>query len=209
MRYLKPLLFVLGLGPLLFSVVQIYLLQTGGEHQLGADPGESLVHIQGEWALRFLILTLLVTPVRELSGWNQIQRLRRMFGLFTFFYASMHLLAYVTFLLELDLANVAEDLAERPYITAGFTAYLLMLPLAVTSNDYLLRKLRRRWFLLHRLVYLVAMLAILHLAWLSKASYLAAFTYGSIVLVLLGYRVGKLALDRYAARKAEQPPQEG
>ena len=191
MRFLKPLLFVLALGPFAFTLLQIYLLLSGGEHQLGADPAKQLVHIQGEWTIRFLVMTLAISPIKQLFGWKQILRLRRMFGLFTFFYASMHLLSYVSFLLELDLGNLAEDLAKRPYITAGFTAYLLMLPLAITSNNYLVRKLRHRWAVLHRLIYPIAMLAILHLAWLSKDSYLQPFIYGSIVLLLLGYRLAK------------------
>ena len=199
LKLLKPLIFLLGILPFGLTLFQIYLLQSGAANELGADPAKELVHIQGEWALRFLVLTLLVTPARRITGWNPIQRVRRMLGLFTFFYASMHLMAYVTFLLELDLANITEELVERPYITAGFAAYLTMLPLAVTSNDWSIRKLRQRWARLHRIVYGTAGLAILHLVWLSKASYLDAFIYGSLMALLLGYRLARWARGRMRA----------
>ena len=189
MNRLKAPTFLLGLMPLVYSVMQIYLLQTGGDHQLGADPGKSFVMMQGEWTLRFLIMTLMVTPVREITGWTRILGIRRMLGLFTFFYASLHLSSYLVLLLELDLANIVTDVVKRPYITVGFTAYLLLVPLAVTSNAYMVRRLKRRWKVLHRAVYLIAVLAIVHLTWLSKASYLDAFVYGSMVFLLLGYRL--------------------
>lgn len=186
---LKIATFILGLLPLLYSFLQIYLLQTGGEHGLGADPGKELVAFQGEWTLHFLILTLMVTPVRKLTGWNKIQSIRRMLGLFTFFYGSLHLLAYIALLLEFDLVNVLADVVKRPYITVGFAAYLLLVPLAATSNRWMIRRLRHRWSTLHKAIYLIAILAIVHLAWLSKASYLEAFVYGSAVFFLLLFRV--------------------
>lgn len=185
----KTTTFVVSLMPLAYSVLQVYLLQTGGDHQLGADPGKELVLIQGEWTLRFLLFTLLVTPVRKLFKWNRIQTIRRMLGLFTFFYASLHLLGYTVLLLELDFDNVLNDVAKRPYITVGFAAYLLLIPLAVTSNSWMIRRLRQRWALLHRAVYGVAVLAIVHLTWLSKSSYFEAVIFGTIVFLLLVFRL--------------------
>ena len=154
----KPLTFLVCLLPIGYSIYQVYQLQTGGSHVLGADPAKKLVQFQGEWALRFLLLTLLVTPLRRLTGWRLVQEVRRMLGLFTFAYASIHLLAYLFLLLEFDFSNLSADILKRPYITVGFTAYLLLVPLAITSNSFAIRLLRNRWGLLHRLTYGVAIL---------------------------------------------------
>ena len=191
----KLLTFLLCLLPLEYSIYQVYQLQTGGAHVLGADPAKALVLLQGEWAIRFLLLTLLVTPVRRLTGWHQAQKIRRMLGLFTFAYASTHLLAYLFLLLELDFRNLGADILKRPYITIGFTAYLLLVPLALTSNSFAIRLLRNRWALLHRLVYGVAILVVVHVTWLAKSSYSEAIAYGVIVTVLLLSRVFK---DKFA-----------
>ena len=191
----KLLTFLLCLLPLEYSIYQVYQLQTGGANVLGADPAKALVLLQGEWAIRFLLLTLLVTPVRRLTGWHQAQKIRRMLGLFTFAYASTHLLAYLFLLLELDFRNLGADILKRPYITIGFTAYLLLVPLALTSNSFAIRLLRNRWALLHRLVYGVAILVVVHVTWLAKSSYSEAIAYGVIVTVLLLSRVFK---DKFA-----------
>ena len=191
----KLLTFLLCLLPLEYSIYQVYQLQTDGANVLGADPAKALVLLQGEWAIRFLLLTLLVTPVRRLTGWHQAQKIRRMLGLFTFAYASIHLLAYLFLLLELDFGNLGADILKRPYITIGFTAYLLLVPLALTSNSFAIRLLRNRWALLHRLVYGVAILVVVHVTWLAKSSYSEAIAYGVIVTVLLLSRVFK---DKFA-----------
>ena len=182
---MKAITFLLSLLPLGYSLLQIYLLQSGAENSLGADPGKALVHLQGEWTIRFLMLTLLITPLRQLTGWTQLIRVRRMLGLFTFFYASLHLTAYLVFLLELNFSNLWADVLKRPYITIGFTAFVLLIPMAVTSTDAMVRRLRRRWQQLHRVVYVVAVLAVLHLVWLAKSSYAEAALYGSLIAVLL------------------------
>ncbi|MDE0988478.1 MAG: sulfoxide reductase heme-binding subunit YedZ [Pseudomonadales bacterium] len=187
----KLLTFMLCLLPLEYSIYQVHQLQTGGANVLGADPAKELVLLQGEWAIRFLLLTLLVTPVRRLTGWRQAQKIRRMLGLFTFAYASIHLLAYLFLLLELDFRNLGADILKRPYITIGFTAYLLLIPLALTSNSFAIRLLRNRWAVLHRLVYGVAILVVVHVTWLAKSSYSEAIAYGVIVTVLLLSRVFK------------------
>lgn len=186
---LKPLTFLLASLPFGYILWQVYLLQTGAPNVLGADPGKEIVLHQGEWAIRLLLLTLMVTPLRQLTGWNSLQKVRRMLGLFAFFYASTHLLAYLVFLLELDFANLVADVQERPYITVGFTAYLLLVPLAITSTNWMMRRLRKNWVLLHRLVYGVGILAVIHVAWLAKSSYAEAVVYGAIVVLLLFFRV--------------------
>ena len=185
----KVLTFLLSLGPLAYSIFQVYLLQTGSAHTLGADPGKALVLMQGEWTIRFLVLTLLITPLRRLTGWNRPQKIRRMLGLFTFFYASLHLLAYIVWLLELDFANLWADIIKRPYVTVGFSAYLLLIPLAITSTNGMMRRLGRRWIKLHRAIYAVAVLAVTHLLWLSRSSYAEAAFYGTLIGILLLARV--------------------
>ena len=188
---IKALTFFLCLLPIGYSIYQVYRLQTGGSHSLGADPAKELVQFQGEWALRFLLLTLLVTPLRRLTGWRLVQEVRRMLGLFTFAYASIHLLAYLFLLLEFDFSNLSADILKRPYITVGFTAYLLLVPLAVTSNSFAIRLLRNRWGVLHRLTYGVAILVLVHVTWLARSSYSEAIAYGIIVAFLLCSRVFK------------------
>jgi sulfoxide reductase heme-binding subunit YedZ len=188
---IKPLTFFLGLVPIGLSVFQVYLLQSGGNHSLGADPGKELVLHQGEWAIRFLILALLVSPLRQLTGWSQLQRVRRMLGLFAFFYATLHLSAYLVFLLELDFVNLWADVVKRPYITVGFSAYVLLIPLAITSMDWMVRRLKRRWIQLHRAIYFIAILAVVHVTWLAKSSYAEAAAYGFIIAILLLARVFK------------------
>mgnify|MGYP003684062259 CR=1 FL=1 len=187
----KSLTFFLSLLPLGYSIYQVYQLQVGGVNVLGADPAKALVLLQGEWTIRFLILTLLVTPLVRLTGWRQLQRVRRMLGLFTFAYASIHLMAYLFLLLEFDFRNLWADILKRPYITVGFAAYLLLVPLAITSNRFAIRLLRKRWAILHRLVYGIALLAVVHVTWLARSSYLEATVYGVIVVLLLFSRVFK------------------
>ena len=188
---IKALIFLVCLLPIGYSIYQVYQLQTGGSHVLGADPAKELVQLQGEWAIRFLLLTLLVTPLKRLTGWRFVQKVRRMLGLFTFAYASIHLLAYLFLLLEFDFSNLSADILKRPYITVGFTAYLLLVPLAVTSNSFAIRLLRNRWGVLHRLTYGVAILVLVHVTWLARSSYSEAIAYGVIVAFLLCSRVFK------------------
>ena len=201
---LKPLTLLVSSIPFGYVLWQVYLLQTGAPNNLGADPGKEIVLHLGEWAIRFLLITLLITPLRQLTGWNSLQKVRRMLGLFTFFYASTHLLAYVVFLLELDFANLAADIQKRPYITVGFAAYVLLVPLAITSTNWMMRKLRKNWILLHRAIYGIGILAVIHVAWLAKSSYAEAVAYGAIVVLLLFLRVfePKLGIFRQALKPA-------
>ena len=159
----KPCVFVAALVPF---VALAYGLATDN---LGANPVEMITHESGEWALRLLLLTLLVTPARRLTGWAALLRLRRMLGLFAFFYVSVHFLTYAVLDAGLDVAYVLEDILERPYITVGFTALCMLVPLAITSTNGMVRRLGgARWRKLHRLVYLASGGAVLHFLWLGQ-----------------------------------------
>ena len=200
---LKPLTFLVCALPFGYLAWQVYLLQTGAANELGADPGKEIVLLQGEWAIRLLLLTLLITPLRRITGWNRLQKVRRMLGLFAFFYASTHLLAYAVLLLELDFMNLAADIRKRPYITVGFLAWVLLVPLAVTSTNRMMRRLGRNWLRLHRAIYAIAILAVIHLAWLAKSSYAEAVIYGVLVALLLLSRAVQPGLTIF--RKALKP----
>lgn len=188
-RWLKPITFVLGLAPFSWCLYEVFLLFQGQPHSLGADPGKVIVHFNGAWALRFLIMTLMVTPVRQLFSFPLVMRIRRMLGLFTFFYASLHVASYAVFLLELQFADIVADVIKRPYITVGFAAFSLLIPLAVTSNRWMIGRLKQRWKTLHKLVYPISILVIVHLTWLTKDDYQEVFFYGLAIAVLLGIRV--------------------
>ncbi|MCM0043142.1 MAG: sulfoxide reductase heme-binding subunit YedZ [Burkholderiaceae bacterium] len=197
LAWLKRALFVLALLPL----VQVVL--AGVEGRLGANPIETITRASGDWTLYFLCLTLAVTPLRRLTGLNWLLKLRRMLGLFTFFYASLHFVCFIWFDHFFDLAEMARDVVKRPFITVGFTAFLLLLPLALTSSDAMVRRLGRNWARLHRLVYLVAVLAILHFWWMraGKNNFAEPLLFGAIVALLLGLRlVFRWRAARAAAR---------
>jgi sulfoxide reductase heme-binding subunit YedZ len=166
---------------------------------LGADPAKELALDTGRWALRFLLLSLAVTPVRELSGLAQVAPLRRTLGLFSLFYASLHLLVYALFLLELRWFEIGDDILERPYITVGFTAWLILVALGATSPKRMVRLLGRRWRTLHKLVYLASVLALLHLIWIIRSDISQAVFYGTILIVLLSYRI----LNHFKKRAAK------
>jgi methionine sulfoxide reductase heme-binding subunit len=198
-RYLyKPLVFVAGLAPLAWMICGA--LQLFGA-SLGADPVKKLEHECGKTALNFLLLTLSVTPVRTLTGLPQLLRLRRMLGLFAFCYAVVHFTVYLVLDLELNLPLVGADIVKRPYITVGFTALLLLVPLAVTSTNGMMRRLGRRWQSLHRLIYVIAALAVWHFYWQVKRDVREPLLYLGVLALLLGYR-----LVRWAARRAPRAP---
>jgi sulfoxide reductase heme-binding subunit YedZ len=171
---------------------------------LGANPIEVITRATGEWTLILLLVTLSVTPLRRLTGLNWLLRLRRMLGLTAFFYASLHLLTYLWLDQFFDLAAIAKDIVKRPFITAGFTAFLLLLPLAITSTDAMVRRLGgRRWLALHRLVYLATAIGVLHYWWLVKADVREPFFYAVILALLLAARVvWRLAAARSAMQDA-------
>ena len=182
-RVLKPLVLVGGLVP--FGL----LLWGAWRGDLGANPLETVTHTTGDWALRFLLLTLAMTPLRRLLGQAWPLQLRRMLGLFAFFYASLHLLVWLVLDQEMAWRNILADIAERPYVTVGFLAWLLLVPLALTSTRGAMRRLGRNWSRLHRLVYPIGILGVLHFLWLVKADLFEPLVYGVILALLLAFRL--------------------
>ena len=175
---------------------------------LGANPAEFITRSTGEWALRFLLLTLAVTPLRKLCRWPEVARLRRMLGLFAFFYGMVHLTSYLTFDHAFDFSAILEDIVRRPFITVGFTALTLMLPLAVTSTNAMVRRLgAKQWRALHKLVYLIAPLGILHFWWMVKKDVTEPAVYGVVLAALLGHRLTLLLVGhgRSARRSSALP----
>ncbi|MFN3295205.1 sulfite oxidase heme-binding subunit YedZ [Caldimonas sp.] len=192
----KPLVFVLCLLPL------AHLMWGAVADTLGANPAEALTRGTGDWTLRLLSLTLAVTPARHATGWHGLARFRRMLGLFTFFYGVLHLLCYAWFDMGFYVDDIARDIAKRPFILVGFAAFLLMLPLAATSFNRAIRALGAvRWQALHRLVYAVAGLALLHFFWMrsGKNDYAEVGVYALIIAILLGARVWRAWRRRAAA----------
>ena len=170
-----------------------------GTRYLGSNPIETMEHFSGRWILRFLVLTLSITPLRWLLGWNWLQRYRRMFGLFAFFYACIHLSTYFSLDLEFYWAEITEDILERPYITIGMTAFLMLVPLAATSTKGMIRRLGKRWVKLHRLIYVIVVLGTIHF-WMSvKADFREPLLYATIFAVLLGVRVWRSRAKRAKA----------
>ena len=158
--------------------------------ELGANPVEALLHHFGEWSLRLMLATLAITPLRRLTGWSQAVRLRRMLGLFAFFYAALHLATYVVLDRSLLVEEILEDLTERPYIMVGFAAFVLLVPLAATSTNAMIRRLGgRRWRLLHRLAYAAAAAGVVHFWWLVKADVRDPLVHAAILALLLALRL--------------------
>ena len=184
-KFLKPAVFLLALVP--FVLLLIRALQ----NNLGPDPAQELSIETGEWSLRFLLITLALTPLRDFTGRSEFVRQRRMLGLFALFYATVHLLAWMTFILGFRWFAIVEELVERPYITVGFTSYLILFALGATSPKAMVRKLGKNWKRLHRFVYLASILGVLHLLWILRTDIGEAVLYGSIVFVLLGYRIAR------------------
>lgn len=156
---------------------------------LGANPIETVTHFTGDWTLRFLLLTLAVTPLRRLAGWNWLISWRRLLGLSAFFYGSLHFLTWVGVDHFFDWSAITQDVVKRPYVTAGFTAFLCMLPLAVTSTRGWIRRLGKRWTQLHRLAYLAAIAGAVHYYWLVKADVRAPLAYVAVLAVLFAPRL--------------------
>ena len=181
---IKPPLFIACLAPL------AWYAWGAQADTLGANPIEAVTRGLGTWALNFLLITLTVTPLRKYSGLAWLGRLRRMLGLFAFFYAALHLSTYLWFDQFFDWPAIAKDIVKRPFITVGMICFALLLPLAATSNAFAIRKLGgRRWQELHRSVYLIGVLAVLHYFWMVKADVSKPLIYAVIVGVLLGLRV--------------------
>ncbi|HTH79991.1 MAG TPA: protein-methionine-sulfoxide reductase heme-binding subunit MsrQ [Ramlibacter sp.] len=184
--FAKPVLFTVSLLPF------AWLLYGAVTDNLGANPQEHLIRSLGDWSLRFLCITLAVTPLRVVTGTPALARFRRMLGLFTYFYVVMHLLAYSVFDKELVWADIAKDIGKRPFILVGFTAFMLLTPLAATSFNRVVKALgAKRWQSLHKTVYAIAGLAILHFFWMraGKHNFAEVAVYAAIVATLLGWRV--------------------
>jgi sulfoxide reductase heme-binding subunit YedZ len=165
------------------------LLYNAWTDDLTANPIEFITHFTGDWILIFLLATLSVTPLRKISGWNELIKFRRMLGLFAFFYALLHFSTYMVLDHFFDFQAIVKDIIKRPYVTAGFTGFVLMIPLAITSTATMIRKLGRRWQQLHRLVYFAAIAGVVHFYWLVKADIRRPIQYGAILTLLLGYRL--------------------
>ncbi len=184
-RYIyKPLVFIASLAPFLWLLVRGFGLF---DQSLGADPVKETLHVLGKTGLNLVLITLLVTPVRQLTGFTHVVRIRRMLGLFAFFYILLHFLLYISYQ-GFDLGEIIKDVVKRPYITIGFLGLLMLIPLAITSTNKMMRRLGRRWQSLHRLVYVIAILGVWHYYWQVKKDIREPLIYIGIVAVLLGYR---------------------
>ena len=181
----KPAIFLLCLVPATLVITDAFEI-TG---RLGANPIEEIQDRFGIWAIRFIMITLSVTPLRHLTGWNWLIRFRRMFGLFTFFYVLMHFLTWLILDQSLLLSAIAEDLTERPFITIGFAAFMLLTAMAVTSTNGMRRRMGRRWQKLHYSVYVIGLLGVWHYWWQGKKDANDAQVYAAILAVLLGFRI--------------------
>jgi sulfoxide reductase heme-binding subunit YedZ len=190
-QWTKPPIFLLCLVPLGILVGRALTAN------LGANPVEFIQHATGDWTLRFLVFTLSITPLRKLLKLPDLIRFRRMLGLFAFFYACLHFLTYLGPDQSFDLAAIWKDVAKRPFITVGFTAFVLLIPLAITSTAGWIRRLGgHRWQMLHRAIYISAICGVIHYYWLVKSAVLRPLTYGAIVAVLLLWRLGDWFLRR-------------
>jgi len=181
-KLIKPLVFLVALVPLVLVLVKVL------QNDLGPDPAQELAKITGEWSIRFLLIALALTPLRLLFNQVEFVRHRRMLGLFALFYATVHFLVWMTFLLEFRWGAIYEELLERPFITVGFSAYMILVVLGITSPKIMVRKLGRNWKRLHRLVYVASILAVIHLLWILRTDVGEAVLYGGLVALLLGYR---------------------
>ena len=185
MKVVKTVLFLVLLLPL------ANLVYLGFQDELTADPVEYILHYTGLWAIRILMLTLAMTPLKNIFNQSVFLRVRRMIGLFVFFYVSLHLLVYIWLDLQFDFAHLWEDIVKRPYITVGFLAWLLLVPMAITSNRKMIRRLGKKWKTLHKSIYVITILACLHFLWLVKNDLLEPLIYAGIAFVLLFYRLVK------------------
>lgn len=197
---LKPLVFLTCLLPL------GQLIYYAWTDDLTANPIEFVTRFTGSWAWIILLVSLSVTPMRKVLGWNDLIKFRRMLGLFAFSYALLHFSTYVVLDHFFDFHAIGKDIIKRPYVTAGFTAFVLMIPLAVTSTAAMIRRLGKRWQQLHRLVYIAALAGVIHFYWLVKADIRRPLQYGAVLAALLGFRVvarwAPLIAERLASKSA-------
>jgi len=199
-RWLRPVVFVLCLIPAAWVIGAIASDFFQGTRLLGSNPIKEAEHFTGRWVLRFLMFTLAVTPIRQTLGWNWLQRYRRMLGLFAFAYATLHLSIYFFLDLELAWGDLAADIVKRPYITIGMAAFVLLVPLAVTSTAKMVKRLGgKRWAALHRSIYLIVVLGTIHFWMAVKRDITDPLIFAVIFALLLGYRVVKWRRRKIAA----------
>jgi sulfoxide reductase heme-binding subunit YedZ len=192
--WLKPLVFILCLIPFGQLAYGAYI------GDLSVNPIEFITRFTGSWALIILIASLAVTPLRRITGWNELIKFRRMLGLFAFVYALLHFSIYLVLDHFFDFQAIGKDILKRPYVTAGFTAFVLMIPLAVTSTAAMIRRLGKRWQQLHRLVYIAAIGGVIHFYWLVKADINRPAQYGAVLALLLGYRLATKWMPKLAVK---------
>lgn len=198
-KYIKPVVFLVCLLP------AGRLLLDGLRSQLGANPIEMITHETGDWTMIFLMVTLAITPLRRITRLNQFISFRRMLGLFAFFYGTLHFLTYIWLDKFFDPHEIVKDVYKRPFITAGFTAFVLMIPLAVTSTKGWIRRLGKKWALLHRLIYATAIAGVIHYIWLVKKDEAKPYFYACVLSILLLWRVGAWIAKRLKADAGKAP----
>ena len=180
--YLKIVIFILSLMPIFFIIYQIIT------NQLGPEPIKDITHHTGKWSLYFIVITLAMTPLKRITKLNVWINYKRMFGLFIFFYASVHLMTYVGLDYRFDLGSIGDDIFKKKYIFIGFLAWLLLIPLAITSNKRMIGILKDKWKKLHRLIYLISLFGVIHYLWLVKRDLTEPLIFLIIILVLLAFR---------------------
>jgi len=181
-KYLKIVIFILSLMPIFFIIYQIIT------NQLGPEPIKDITHHTGKWSLYFIVITLAMTPLKRITKLNVWINYKRMFGLFIFFYASVHLMTYVGLDYRFDLGSIGDDIFKKKYIFIGFLAWLLLIPLAITSNKRMIGILKDKWKKLHRLIYLISLFGVIHYLWLVKRDLTEPLIFLIIILVLLAFR---------------------
>jgi|TARA_B110000046_G_scaffold125510_1_gene132005 sulfoxide reductase heme-binding subunit YedZ len=182
-RYLKVVIFILSLLPIFYIIYQILT------NQLGPEPIKDITHHTGKWTLYFIVITLTMTPLKKITKINIWINYRRMFGLFIFFYASVHLMTYIGLDYRFNLKSIGDDIIKKKYIFIGFLAWLLLIPLAVTSNKKMMKILKDKWKKLHRLIYLISLFGVIHYLWLVKRDLTEPLIFLIIILILLIFRL--------------------
>ena len=198
----RCLLFTVLFTPFAYILAQVVALQMGDYEILGPEPGKAITWFTGEWAFNILLLTLAVSPVRSWFGWKWPMAHRRMLGLFVMFYATLHLFSYIAFLLAWEWGDIGSELIERPYLTLGFLAWLLLIPLSITSTKSWQRRLKRKWKSMHKLIYLIAILCAVHYLLQIRSNWFEPSFYAFITLVLLGQRFSWMKIKSYFIRSA-------
>ena len=181
-KYLKIVIFTLSLVPIFFIIYKIIT------NQLGPEPIKDITHHTGKWTLYFIVITLAMTPLKKITKLNIWINYRRMFGLFIFFYASLHLMTYVGLDYRFDLSSIGDDIIKKKYIFIGFSAWLLLIPLVITSNKRMIKILKDKWKKLHRLIYLISLFGSVHYLWLVKRDLTEPLIFLTIIIILLAFR---------------------